>query len=273
MSEVHLDYRHCDRKRPSYLKHAEVEQLAGLVRLQLVDQDADAMPFEVLTNISHLRINGVNFDLYVGTAAIIHDEDGSPVLGVCEFDPGVPDAVMVSVSPTGELASQEVALSTLAHEMGHAIFDAPAWIVDASMGPGLFDAPDLSARKAYRTTTRDDQHLNSPHDAATESPRVGMRSINKAVDFAEFRANEFMGSLLVPRQRLIAALEETAPKFGIALPLPRLLGQGCAGTANRRSQDLEGLQKTVAKRFGVHRRFIEVRMARYGLTPSGTERH
>jgi hypothetical protein len=31
---------------------------------------------------------------------------------------------------------------------------------------------------------------------------------------------------------------------------------------------VEGLQKSLAQRFGVHRRFIEVRMARYGLLPT-----
>jgi hypothetical protein len=47
----------------------------------------------------------------------------------------------VSVSPVGVNASEELVLSTLGHELGHAIFDAPGWIVDASKGPGLFDEP------------------------------------------------------------------------------------------------------------------------------------
>jgi hypothetical protein len=33
--------------------------------------------------------------------------------------------------------------------------------------------------------------------------------------------------------------------------------------------DMECLQKALAKRFGVHRRFIQVRMERYGLLTSG----
>lgn len=74
------------------------------------------------------------------------------VLGICEFDPGVPDTAMLSVSPAGENASEKLVLSTLGHELGHAIFDAPGWIVDASKGTGLFDGPNGMARKASRTT-------------------------------------------------------------------------------------------------------------------------
>jgi hypothetical protein len=36
---------------------------------------------------------------------------------------------------------------------------------------------------------------------------------------------------------------------------------------------MEGLQKALAERFGVHRRFIQVRMERYGLLHSGTKIH
>jgi hypothetical protein len=54
---------------------------------------------------------------------------------------------MVSVSPVGVNASEELVLSTFGHELGHAIFDAPGWIVDASKGPGLFDEPSDAARQ------------------------------------------------------------------------------------------------------------------------------
>ena len=66
---------------------------------------------------------------------------------------------MVSVSPVGVNASEELVLSTLGHELGHAIFDAPGWIVDASKGPGLFDEPSDAARRAYRTTKLGRQRL------------------------------------------------------------------------------------------------------------------
>ncbi len=109
----------------------------------------------------------------------------------------------MSVSPVGENASEALVLSTLAHETGHAIFDAPGWIVAAGQGPGLFDDPGAPAHTAYRTTTRDGEHLAraTPANGGVQehSPGVTVRSDEY---FAELRANEFMGSLLVPRQRL-----------------------------------------------------------------------
>ncbi|HPU39321.1 MAG TPA: hypothetical protein PLS63_07095, partial [Microthrixaceae bacterium] len=51
--------------------------------------------------------------------------------------------------------------SLLAHELGHAVFDALGWIADSKVSPGLFDTPDQQQRKAYRTTTHDIGHLTS----------------------------------------------------------------------------------------------------------------
>jgi hypothetical protein len=52
-----------------------------------------------LSAISGLKMNGVDFDLFVGTADVVHDERGNPVLSICEYDPGVPDTAIVLVSP------------------------------------------------------------------------------------------------------------------------------------------------------------------------------
>jgi len=275
MPVLTLGYRHCNRMRPAFIKNPEIEGIAVLARQQLVDVNSDALALAVLSDISGLKINGVSFDLFVGTGDVVHDEEGNPVLGICEYDPGVPDTAMVSVSPVGEHASEGLVLSTLAHEIGHAIFDAPGWIVDASKGPGLFDDPNDTSRRAYRTTTRDGDHLAkvSPvvDSGATEPVSMPGHTF-KDLYFAELRANEFMGSLLVPRQRLNLAVEELAPQFGVTIHRrpsidPELPGQAIHLTADgeRGVFDMECLQRALAKRFGVNRRFIEVRMDRYGL--------
>lgn len=273
-----LGYRHCDRKRPLYIKNSEVEGIAVLARQQLVDAATVAIPLAVLNGISGLKINGIVFDLFVGTGDVVHDERGNPVLGICEYDPGVPDTAMVSVSPVGENASEELVLSTLGHELGHAIFDAPGWIVDASKGPGLFDDPN-AARRAYRTTTRDGEHLAKvpPVNDATASPSLAIPGhTTKDEYFAELRANEFMGSLLVPRQHLNLAVEELAPQHGVTIHRSPSLDPELPGTSLHLTAegdigffDMECLQKAVAKRFGVNRRFIQVRMERYGLLKPG----
>ena len=281
MPVLTLGYRHCDRKRPSYIKNSEIEGIAVLARQQLVEAAADAIPLATLSAISGLKINGVVFDLFVGTGNVVHDECGNPVLGICEYDPGVPDTAMVSVSPVGVNASEELVLSTLGHELGHAIFDAPGWIVDASKGPGLFDEPCDAARRAYRTTTRDVEHLAKvqPVAEAAATPSLAIPGhTTKEEYFAELRANEFMGSLLVPRQRLNLAIEELAPRHGVTIHRspsldPDLPGTGLHLTADGDIGffDIECLQKAVAKRFGVNRRFIQVRMERYGLLKPGAK--
>lgn len=271
MPVLTLGYRCCDRKRPLYLKHSEVEGYAVLARQQLGYAGADAMPLSTLSDISGLKINGIEFALAISTEHQVHDESGKPVCGICEYDPGVPDTAMVLVSPAAEATSEALVLSTLAHELGHAVFDAPQWIVEASKGPGLFDAIDPGARRAYRTTTRDGEHLGKVTPVAKTAEKIA-----QDVYFSELRANEFMGSLLVPRQRLNLAVEELAPKFGVTIHRGPSLDPEMPGTAIHLTADgdigfvdMECLQKALAKRFSVNRRFIQVRMERYGLLKQG----
>ena len=278
MPVLTLAYRCCDRMLPRYIKHSEVEGIAMLARQQLVDANTDAISLSVLRDIGGLKINGIQFELWVDTDHAVNDEQGNPVLGVCEFDPAASlDATVLSVSPVSETASEELVLSTFAHELGHAIFDAPSWIAAAAKGPGLFDDPAELARKAYRTTTRDAEHLAKPPVALESEPRTARNSeLDRSIHFAELRANEFMGSLLVPRQQLCRAVEELAPKHGVTIHRSPSLDPEVPGTTLRLTADgdigffdMECLQKALAKRFGVHRRFIQVRMERYGLLASG----
>lgn len=263
MPVLTLDYRCCDRNLPKYIKHVEVERIAALARQQLVAEGIDAIPLDTLCKISGLKINGIDFALEVSTDHAVHDEHGNHVFGICEFDPGVPDTAMVSISPVGENLSELLAVSTFAHELGHAVFDAPGWIFEGSKGPGLFDDIEPAAQRAYRTTTPNGEHLAKLLSAKPST----------AEHFAELRANEFMGSLLVPRLRLNAAVEELACKHSITIHRGLSLDQDNPGPAIRLtaegdlgSVDMECFEKALATRFGVNRRFIQVRLNRYGLT-------
>jgi hypothetical protein len=260
MAVLTLDYRCCNRKLPLYIKHVEVERIAALARQQLSVDGIDAVPFDVLRQISGLKINGIDFALEVSTDHPVHDEHGNPVFGICEFDPAVRDTAMVSVSPVDESLSELLVLSTFAHELGHAVFDAPHWIFEGSKGPGLFDDTEAAPLRAYRTTTPNGEHLAKSLPSTAEH-------------FAELRANEFMGSLLVPRQRINAAIEELAPKYGVTIHRHPSTDPDHPGTAMRLTADgdigffdMECLEKALATRFGVNRRFIQVRLNRYGLT-------
>jgi hypothetical protein len=261
MTEIQLDYPHCNRLRPRYLKHDRVEVLARQVRDQLVGSKALALPLDVLAGISEIRVNGMLVNVDIDTEHLVHDEAQKPVLGACEYDPSVPDTALVSVSPACEVGSTHLVLSTLAHELGHACFDTPGWIFDASQGPDLFDSEQQSSR-IYRTTTQDPGHLSKPSE------------IEKEQQIAEYRANEFMGSLLVPRSQLCLAALQLAPALGINVGSGPSLhpdfpsGEILFAPPNRDSFDclaMDSFNLGLAELFGVSSRFIEVRMQRYGL--------
>ena len=148
-------------------------------------------------------------------------------------------------------------------------------------GPGLFDDPDAPAHTAYRTTTRDGGHLGQGHPSqgGVQEPGPGV-AVRSDEYFAELRANEFMGSLLVPRQRLCRAVEELAIPYGITLHRGPSLDPAFPGTGLRLTADgdlgdvyMDLFQRALAMRFGVSPRFIRVRLERYGLIQSATKLH
>ena len=91
---------------------------------------------------------------------------------------------------------------------------------------------------------------------------------------AELRANEFMGSLLVPRRLLSAAAEELAPEYNVRVHRGPSLDPEFSGTslhlAASDAVDMGLLERALAMRFGVNPRFVQVRLQRYGITRPGT---
>jgi len=273
MALLSLNYSHCDHLRPRYLNNAHIEAVARQARDQLQAQNP-ALHLDALAGIAQLHINDVRFDLWVDLEHPLNDEAGKPVLGLCEFDSTCGEnAVSLMVSPISQNMSAELALSTFAHELGHAIFDAPAWLIAAKAGQGLFDEAGTSPRQ-YRTATASAEHLKIQTNDA-DPPEGQNPSLEKATRIAEYRANEFMGSFLVPRKELVALAAERAPGFNIGVKwlkglneflhsgVPLLIERGESGSSDR-----ERLQRDLATNFGVTPRFIEVRLQRYGLVPS-----
>ena len=274
MSLLTLNYQHCDRYFPDYVKHTQVTNIALQARQQLVSGDTDALTLQVLAAISDMKVNGIPYELWVDTDHPVKDELGNAVLGGCEFDPvASKDAVQLSVTHVCEIASPELVLSTFAHELGHVVFDAPAWIHQAAQGAGLFDDAALTTHKAYRTSTPDAEHLS-------KSAPVGNTAHEASVRFAEFRANEFMGSLLVPRQHLMRAIEDLAEQYSVTISCgqsidPDFPGMGMTLTAKRSFgfDGMDPLLKALSTRFGVTPKFIRVRMDRYGLLKPGAKNY
>jgi len=271
MAFLALHYPRARDYRPHYLKRADIEGLAQEVRNQLVTHEVDALDLETLSSIEHVQVNHLSYDLWISLDLTPTDEQGTPVLGLCEFDPGCGVlAVSIMVSPVGTQLSAQLALSTLAHELGHALFDAPAWIVaNSQTTPDLFAVTEPVRRLAHRTHTPDPAHLFRFH------PGPPQTVLEKAAAFAEFRANEFMGSLLVPRRRLAAMTLQAASEHDVAWHTPTPILDGLPeDTVNlslaldAASPNLPELQADLAAHFGVTRRFIAVRMQRYGFLPS-----
>lgn len=255
MSLLTVNYRCSGRYRPSYLNNAMIEETANAVRSQLVSGEADALALPVLRDISHLKVNGIHYELWVCLDEPVTDrETGEPVCGLCEIDPGAgTDAALLLVSPVGNGMTEELVLSTFGHELGHAVFEAPGWIADSKVGTGLFDAHPNVARKAYRTTTGNAEHLarvgsSRSGDSAGSPTMVRETDREKELRIAEYRANEFMGSLLVPRSRLTTVVMELAPKYDVTvIPGPSLWGCALPGNITLKADgalgtfDLENL--------------------------------
>jgi hypothetical protein len=280
-SDLIIEYRHDVATGEPYFAGNEVaECVARDVRQQLTggDDTVLAIDLERLTQVQAMWVNGITYELEWCTDAPVADEDGRPVLGVCEFDPdGLPDTAIICVNPAPVEGRLEVMLSTGAHEMGHGIFEAPAWIyAEQKAGtPELSGMRQAGRRKqVLRTTTPNESHFTAIYPP-------GSREF-----FQEVRANGFMGSLLTPRRLLsrqfgarceslglrpaeiIGRAQSSLPPPGQRPPHAAISGEGNLSfvTLDVRFQ-LERVVSLLAMDFGVTRRFIEVRLNKYELLP------
>jgi hypothetical protein len=235
-----------------------------------------AIDLERLTRVQSVRVNDIDYELEWSTDAPITDDRGKPVLGVCEVDPdGLPDTALVCVNPEPVDGRIELLLSTGAHEMGHGLFEAPAWIHaerNAAM-PSLFDGLEPgSRRRVLRTITPSESHFSATYPPGSKE------------FFQEARANEFMGSLLAPRRLLSRQFAARCEALGLrpadflARVSRTLLSPATLPASNDderpgnlsfldlgRKLKLQQVLLLLAGDFGVTRRFVEVRLKRYGL--------
>ena len=264
---VHVDvtYKHNrSSAQPHYVSNEEVQHLAADVRRQIGCAGPDclrATPRHLL-GIEGMRANGVRLDICWTVDYPVTNERDEPVLGVCEYDHrGMPDTALISVNPQLTEGNESLLIGTLAHELGHAIFEVPGWRTSCRNDslPGLFSE---GATRVYRTVTPDEEHLS--------------RKASKG-DFAEWRSNEFMGSLIVPREHLEDRLRYHASRCGLPLESRRtkdLLSSFGFRSSPRIASNLEPSRfalpmgfviVNLANEFGVSVKFIRVRLMRYGL--------
>ena len=172
----------------------------------------------------------------------VHDESGRPVAGACEYNSDSPENIYLSLNPTVIGDRGDLAASTAAHELGHAIFDGPASVI--------------ACRSKARHVTPDDCHFNAS-------------GLKNEEYWSEYRANEFMGGLLAPADLLHRTMVMRAREFGVQL----VNGSSHAGKLGYPiingpkwsvvEQDL--LLDDLAGIFGVSASFIWVRLNKYRL--------
>ena len=261
MTKLSLYYRHVNHVPFKFTRREDVEQVAKEVRRQLGAADRCALTIEELDSIQTLSVNGVTYEVWTDREHPLRDLNGKPLLGLFEYEPiSSIDAVSVCVSPIGVDMSPQLALSTYAHEFGHAIYDGPA-LVAGHQQPSLFDAASMQTIQAYRRVTDCQEHLQRP-----------TVKLPKQVETSEWRANEFMGSLLVPRAMLWAAVTQEVHTLGGKIEYAESI---FAETLDGSQQilwcepsaplDPDLICRAVAPQFGVNPAFIRVRMRRYGI--------
>jgi hypothetical protein len=241
MSPIRAAYRHTKiSAMPAQLTAVEIWSVARTVRGQLAaDRAARKLEIEsVAERASQLEINDISFDVAWDLEHTVLNRAGKPVMGVTEYDKASPDCVMVSVNGP-ELDGMEPLLrSTVAHELGHVVFDAPGWIRLPPSVPAYSDAA----------------------------------SAGRDRDPREARANEFMGALLVPPALARIDLQRQAKRFRFpASPRPSSVIAGAlAYDAGRLDRDaVEEMIFELAERYGVSGSFLRVRLDRYDLLRTG----
>ena len=154
---------------------------------------------DVITGrIERLTVNGTRLTPSWDCQHEVHDDDGRPVMGVCEYDPDSPGSVMLSLNAAVVGPRPDLAASTAAHELGHAIFDMPTAVIACR------HSGDGAGHRVFRHVTPNEGHFQA------KGPK-------DAVFWSEFRANEFMGGLLAPADLLHRALVIRAGELGLPL--------------------------------------------------------
>jgi hypothetical protein len=214
-----------------------IRAVAAQVRRQVVrEPDSLALTLRALMDACRqVDVNGQRLSVSWELGRALEDENGQPVLGLCDIDPHEPGWAYLAVNGPMTAHHPELALSTAAHELGHLLFDVPAAL--------------RRGQDRYRAVATS---VNALH-------RLGRG--------AEARANEFMGALLAPAVALHTRLLAHARSEG--LRLSRGPHQGRPGSpilaAGNPPEAVGGVLAALAGDFGVSERFIAVRLSRYGL--------
>ena len=228
---------------PKRMRREEIWAIAEEARRQLYRGPKPKVDVaQIARRVVCLQVNGLAFELRWHFDRSVEDEAGQPVVGSVEHDPTWPVGATISIDSAFIGERDDLGRSTAAHELGHAVFDVPAWIRNAQ------NTVEPATRRHHLTET-------SERDAAAE------------IDWVEWRANEFMGAFLAPRAILHRHMHKRAA--GLAIPLIESARRGelpvvCPQAPPSLVDELVG---ELADLFGLSEPFIRMRLRRYGLVP------
>jgi len=233
-----IEYPAVATGEPQRMSAAIITGYAAALRRRLFGMRAGAIAVrELAARTKRMVVNHQRMRIAWDLEHDVRDDEGRPVLGICEHDPDAPETVMISVNGARLIDRPEVFRSTAVHELAHAIFDMPS-------------AFGRRVRKTFRTLAAESQ-------SARAAP----------IDWTEWRADEFMGAFLVPLDRLARAVAKQAGTMDIpfrwrsganGLPIPYL-------DIEPDAEPLGWFVDSLAEAFGISPAFMTVRLKKGGL--------
>lgn len=238
-----LNYPHDTRSHePLLLTRTDIWRLAEEAHLQVGRRDNPVLDFaDLVTHTRDLRINGYQLETRWDFADDVSDPRGHKVMGAIEYDPAIRRTALIYLNSQEVAGQDELVRSTAAHELAHAIFDAPGWMLaDEKM-----QADGTRPKTSYRAVVR------------------RYRSTN-ANNTMEWRANEFMGAFLAPPTKLRRLMLKALPKFGLCRCVDQK-GRVVVDARKLGSYELQAVIDEMAEQFGVTIGFMEYRFHCYEL--------
>ncbi len=240
-----LDFPHDTRTHETLqLDRRDIWRLAEDARAQLGTSRTPQLQFaDLVARTRNLRVNGVELLTAWNFEPKVLDERNRSMLGSIEYDPAVPRTAFLSLSSSELAERDDLVRSTAAHELAHAIFDAPGWVIRSERrGEGA--GPRTNG---FRTVVR----------------RYRSSSVHSTM---EWRANEFMGAFLAPPGWVRPHMLKVLARLG----LPRRLddcGSPVLDTRKIGVDQIQAVADELAEQFGVSIAFMEYRLHRYQLAP------